>query len=80
MNASKTPTLFSLVDLMNDKLDGFYYSKQLTKAPKPNYTKDYFFVEEIIREKIVKNKKYFEVKFLYYPSKFNLLVPAEDLK
>jgi hypothetical protein len=65
---------------MNDRLSGFYYAKQLTKTFKPNYQKDYFFVERVLREEMIKGKKYFEVKFLYYPDKFNLLVPEEDIK
>jgi hypothetical protein len=65
---------------MNDRLKGFYYEKQLTKATKPNYKKDYFFVERVLREQIIKGEKFFEVKFLYYPDKFNLLVPAKDIK
>lgn len=80
INASKTPVLYTLTDLMNEKLTGFYYAKQLTKASKPNYKKDYFFVERVLREEIINGEKYFEVKFLYYPNKFNLLVPEQDIK
>ena len=65
---------------MGERLDGYYYSEQLTKAFKPNYEKDYFFVERVLREEIIRGEKYFEVKFLYYPNKFNLLVPAKDIK
>ena len=65
---------------MGARLDGFYYSQQLTKTVKPDYKKDYFFVEHVLREEIINGKKYVEVKFLYYPNKFNLLVPAEDIK
>ena len=65
---------------MGAKLEGFYYGEQLTKASKPNYRKDYFFVERVLREEIIRGEKYFEVKFLYYPNKFNLLVPAKDIK
>jgi hypothetical protein len=65
---------------MGATLDGFYYSEQLTKTVKPDYKKDYFFVERVLREETINGKKYFEVKFLYYPNKFNLLVPAKDIK
>ena len=65
---------------MDDRVDGFYYSEQLTKTVKPNYQKDYFFVEKVLREEIIRGEKYYEVKYLYYPNKFNLLVPAKDIK
>jgi hypothetical protein len=64
---------------MGAQLDGYYYSEQLTKTQKPNYEKDYFFVERVLREETINGEKYFEVKFLYYPNKFNLLVPAKDI-
>ena len=60
-------------------MPGHYYKEQLTKAPKPDYQKDFFFVEKILGEKKVKGKKYYLVKYLYYPSKFNEYVPAENL-
>jgi hypothetical protein len=65
---------------MKDKVPGHFYQEQLTKAPEPNYKKDFFFVEKVLSEKILKGQKYFFVKFLYYPSKFNQYVRAEDLK
>ena len=64
---------------MKDKVPGHYYREQLTPAPAPS-AKDYFFVEKILSEKTVKGHKYFLVKFLYYPSKFNEYVPSENLK
>ena len=80
INATKSPALYTLTDLMNDRLSGFYYAKQLTKTSKPDYRKDYFFVERVLREEIINGQKYLEVKFLYYPNKFNLLIPEEDIK
>jgi hypothetical protein len=65
---------------MKDKVPGHYYKEQLTRAPTPNYQKDFFFVEKILGEKIFRKKKYYLVKFLYYPSKFNEYVPAENFK
>ena len=65
---------------MNDKLSGLYYGKQLTKTSKPNYKKDYFFVEKVLGEENINGQKYFKVKFLYYPDKFNLLVPEANIK
>ena len=64
---------------MKDKIEGHFYQEQLTKAPVPDYKKDFFFVEKILHEKQTKGQKYYFVKFLYYPSKFNQYVPAKNL-
>ena len=80
MDAGVLPPLYSLVDLMKDKVLGHYYKEQLTKAPTPNYQKDFFFVEKVLGQKSFKGKKYHLVKFLYYPSKFNEYVPEENIK
>ena len=64
---------------MKDKVPGHFYKEQLTKAPKPDYQKDFFFVEKVLGEKFVRKKKFYLVKFLYYPSKFNEYIPAENL-
>jgi hypothetical protein len=80
VDASVSPPLYSLIDLMKDKVPGHFYRQQLTRAPKPDYKKDFFFVEKILSEKTLKGQKYFLVKFLYYPSKFNQYVPSNNLK
>ncbi len=80
VDASVDPPLYSLVDLMKDDVEGHFYRQQLTKAPAPNYKKDFFFVEKILGEKTLKGQKYYLVKFLYYPSKFNQYVLSENLK
>jgi hypothetical protein len=72
--------LYTLIDLMKDKVPGHFYRQQLTKAPTPNYKKDFFFVEKILSEKTMKGQKYYLVKYLYYPSKFNQFVPEKNLK
>ena len=74
------PPLFSLIDLMKDKVPGHYYFEQLTKAPVPDYKSDFFLVEKIISKKVVRRKVFYLVKFLYYPSKFNQYIPEENLK
>ena len=65
---------------MKDQVDGQFYEKQLLSAPTPDYKKDFFFVEKILHKKVVKNKEFVLVKFLYYPSKFNQYVPIENIK
>jgi len=60
------PELYQLRDLLGEIIPGYYYSEQLTKAPKPE-EKDYFMIEKILKEKTVKGKKFYFVKFLFYP-------------
>jgi hypothetical protein len=79
VNASVKPPLFSLVDLLKDPVEGFYYREQLTLAPKPDYKNDFFAVEKVIKTITRNKKKIFLVKYLYYPSKFNQFIPEENM-
>ena len=72
--------MFSLIDLLKDPLPGHYYKEQLTLAPKPDYKNDFFAIEKVIKTMKRKKKKYYFVKYLYYPSKFNQFIPEENLK
>ena len=65
---------------MKDRVGGHFYEEQLTKVPNPNFKEDYFFVEKILGEKKVHGQKYFLVKYLFYPSKFNQFVPEQNIK
>jgi hypothetical protein len=80
IDGSKEPPLYKLKDLLNDEVPGFYYEAQLTKAPDPNYKKDFFEVEKVLGTKTIKGKKFYLVKYLYYPPKFNQYVPEENFK
>lgn len=60
------PTLYKLVDLANDPVEGFYYGSQLTSASEPT-PNSYFFVEKILGHKIIRGEKLYLVKFLFYP-------------
>lgn len=59
IDASIKPPLFSLIDLMKDPVPGHFYQEQLTKAPSPDYKKDFFEVEKVLQTKTIKKKKYF---------------------
>jgi hypothetical protein len=72
--------LYNLIDLLKDPLPGHYYKEQLTLAPKPDYKNDFFAIEKVIKTMKKKKKKYYLVKYLYYPSKFNQFIPEENLK
>ena len=78
VNSSKLPVLYSVVDLMDEKLPNLFYGEQLTKTNKPDQN-NFFLVEKILKEKKIRGQKYFFVKFLYYPEKFNLWVPESDI-
>jgi hypothetical protein len=80
IDSSLNPPIYSLIDLMKDKVEGKFYREQLVIAKAPDYQKNFFEVEKILAEKTVKGKKFYLVKFLYYSSKFNEYVPAENMK
>jgi hypothetical protein len=79
VNASVKPPLFQLIDLLKDPVDGHFYREQLTLAPKPDYKKDFFAIEKILKTVQRNKKKFYLVKYLYYPSKFNQFIPEENL-
>lgn len=54
---------------MDQEIGGFYYKEQLTKANPPDYTKDYFLIEKVLKQKRIQGKKYIYCKFLHYPRK-----------
>lgn len=72
--------MFSLIDLMKDPYPGKYYGEQLTKTEKPDYKKTFFEVEKVLQTKVYNKKKYFLVKFLYYPNKFNEYISEDNFK
>jgi hypothetical protein len=77
--AETRPFLFQLCDLMKDDLPGFFYAEQLTKA---SYSMgDHLFeVEEVLKTKVVKKKKWLLCKFMFYPAKFNQWIPEENIE
>lgn len=79
MLAEKEPTLYKLIDLLKDPVQGHYYKEELVKCDAPNYEKDVFFIEKILHKKTVKKQTYFLVKYLFYPNKFNEWIPEENL-
>ena len=72
------PVIFFLKDLMGEKLPGSFYKEELTLTEKPSKN-EFFTVEKILKTKKVKNKKYFLVKYLFYPNKYNTWVSEDDL-
>lgn len=80
MLANIKPELYQLNDLMKDPVKGYYYKEQLTKSPNPNYQKDFFEVEKILKTRKIKGNTYYLVKYLYYPPKFNQWLPQSNFK
>jgi hypothetical protein len=68
------------MDLMKDEKPGHYYREQLIKTEAPDFEQNFFEVEKVLSEKKVRGKKYYLVKFLYYPDKFNEYIPEENMK
>ena len=65
---------------MKDKVPGHFYRQQLVASDAPDFKNNFFEVEKVIKEKISRGKKYYLVKFMYYPNKFNEYVPEENMK
>lgn len=55
------PPLYSLVDLMDAPIAGYYYKEQLTKGEEPDRA-SFFRTEKIIRTAYEKGRKKFLVK------------------
>jgi len=69
-----------LIDLLKEQVKGYFYEEQLTKCPSPEYKEKFFEIEKVIKTKLINNKKWLFVKYLYYPNKFNQWIPESNLK
>lgn len=78
VNAGKRPVLFSLKDLKDDVLPGYYYKEQLIKGEAPSKEK-FFKVERILKKKRINNTIYYFVKYQHYDNRFNQWIPKENL-
>ena len=57
---------YELIELLKAPLKLRFYEKELTKSPAPK-PDNYFNVEKILKERKIKGKKEYFVKYLYYP-------------
>lgn len=80
IEASVTPELYTVENLLGIRQLGKYYREQLFKTKAPDYTKDYFEVEKILATKVFKKEKWYLCKFLYYENAFNQYIPAKYFK
>jgi len=80
IDSSEKPPLYSLIDLMNDKVPGHFYGEELLAAPKIDFENHFFEVETIITKKKINNVPHILVKYMYYPNKFNQWIPESNVK
>jgi len=70
-----TPTVYSLVDLKDEPIDGIFYDQELSAFTQTDETT--FKVERVLAKKTVKGKKLVFVKFKGWPHQFNEWVSSE---
>jgi hypothetical protein len=78
VDAGKSPVLYKIVDLMGDEEPGYWYAKQLVKAPAPK-NGQFYKVEKVLKKRRTRGKTYFLCKFQHYPAKFNQWIEEKDL-
>ena len=67
--------LYSISDLLGEHLKGHFYEPELQRVTPP----EFFSLEKILKEKKIKGKKHFFVKWLNWPDKFNSWVSEDEL-
>ena len=67
--------LYSLSDLLGEKLKGYFYEPELQQVAQP----EFFSLEKILKEKKIAGKKRYFVKWLNWPEKFNSWVSEDQL-
>jgi hypothetical protein len=70
----KTPIVYRIKDLGDEKIEGTFYPQELQKIKKP----ESFLIEKIIRKRGKGPRQEMFVKWLGYPERFNSWVPASD--
>jgi len=69
--------IYTLKDFAGERISGNFYENELQIA---NYKKsDTFLIDEIIKQKSIKGKKYSLVSYLGWPNKYNEWIPNSSL-
>ena len=68
------PYLYTLSDLLGNKIKGSFYKEELTEVFLPD-----IYPINIISKKIIKNKIYYKVSYLGYPEYFNEVIPESEI-
>ena len=71
------PPTYILKDLLEEELSGSFYETELQKV---DQKEEVFRIEKILQSKTVKKKKFFLIKWLGWPDKFNSWEPENNLK
>ena len=74
---AKNPVSYNLIDLKGEKLIGSFYEEELQKV---DYKGKLFYIDKILKTKLVKNKKLYFVSWKNYSSDFNSWVSEERIK
>jgi hypothetical protein len=69
------PVTYHIKDMSGEVIEGSFYNEELQKTQ----LKDTLLIEEVLKERKVKNKKQYFVKYLGMPKKFNKWINEEDL-
>ena len=67
--------IYKIEDSSKEKIDRRYYPQEIQKVRDTGK----FRIEAVLKEKKVKNKKYYLVKWLNHPDSFNSWIPSENL-
>ncbi len=78
VDAGKSPPLYKLEDLKKVPVKGYYYAKQLLKTSKPKKG-EFFTIEKIVKEKMLRGRPFVLVKYLHYGNQFNKWIPKENI-
>lgn len=73
---SGTPITYKLEDAMGEVLDGIFYVQELTPVVKPTE----YMIEKVVRRRRANGREEVLVKWLDYPDKFNMWIPAANIK
>jgi hypothetical protein len=72
-----TPPTYVLKDLKDEELSGIFYESELQKV---EHTEEIYRIEKILDEKTINKKKYYLIKWLGWPEKFNTWEKEANLK
>jgi hypothetical protein len=76
IDTNSIPYVYKIEDLLGEEIKGYFYEEELQKTN----LKDFAIVEKIIKERKIKGKKMYFVKYDGYPEKFNEWISQKRLE
>jgi Integrase core domain len=73
---NKEPLTYKLKDMLNEEVQGSFYSEELQSVKYP----DFILIEKVLKEKKIKGKDMMMVKYLGWSDKFNRWMPKGEGK